>query len=148
MDFGAIAVIDSAQFSRNFVVTTLKVIEQMGNKLPKPKIPGIRLDQLKLKVTNKILFSSLIGFLTLLGISTFWFKSRYDFDNQMTVKLQELSNAEYPANPAPLGKNFQRYSNRKLTIIKRDETHFDFVLEPTNNKTAKIVIKNVLEGYL
>ncbi|WP_373529255.1 hypothetical protein [Nostoc sp.] len=113
----------------------------MGNKLPKTL--GIGLDQLKSKVTNKILFSSLIGFFTLLGISTFWFKSRYDFNNQMTVKLQELSNAEYPANPAPLGKNFQRYSNRKLTIIKRDETHFDFVLEPTNNKTAKIVIKNV-----
>ncbi|WP_339376172.1 hypothetical protein [Calothrix sp. NIES-2098] len=61
----------------------------------------------------------------------------------MAIELQELSNADYPANPAQLSKNFQRYSSRKLTIIKRDTTHFDFVLEPTNTKTAKIVIKNV-----
>ncbi|MBD2518375.1 hypothetical protein H6G93_26085 [Nostoc sp. FACHB-973] len=96
------------------------------------------------RVTKKqILFSSLILFFGLLGLGGFWFQSRYKFDNQMTVKLQELSNVDYPANPAPLGKNFQRYTNRKLTIIKRDETHFDFVLEPTDKKTAKIVIKNV-----
>ncbi|MCF2148880.1 hypothetical protein IQ276_021120 [Desmonostoc muscorum LEGE 12446] len=96
------------------------------------------------RVTKKqILFSSLILFFGLLGLGGFWFQSRYKFDNKMTVKLQELSNVDYPANPAPLGKNFQRYTNRKLTIIKRDETHFDFVLEPTDKKTAKIVIKNV-----
>lgn len=119
-------------------------MQQMNNTLLTPKNLSLFLDKLKLKVSNKkILLSSLIVFLGLLGITTFWFKSRYDFNNQMTVKLQELSNVEYPANPAPLGKNFQRYSHRKLKIIKKDETHFDFVLEPTNKKTAKIVIKNI-----
>ncbi|PMB53291.1 hypothetical protein CEN39_05200 [Fischerella thermalis CCMEE 5201] len=96
------------------------------------------------RVTKKqVLFATLILFLGLIGAGGFWFTSRYKFSNQMPIKLTELSNAEYPENPAALSKNFQRYSNRKLTIIKKDDTRFDFVLEPTNQKTAKIVIKNV-----
>ncbi|MDZ8050966.1 MAG: hypothetical protein RMX68_023100 [Aulosira sp. ZfuVER01] len=102
------------------------------------------LGRINLKVTKKkILFTSLVLFVALLSVGGVWFSSRYKFANKMAIKLQELSNAEYPANPALLSKNFQRYSSRKLTIIKRDATHFDFVLEPTNTKTAKIVIKNV-----
>jgi hypothetical protein len=97
-----------------------------------------------LRVTKKqILFSTLILSLGLISLGSFWFTSRYRFDNTTPVKLQEFSNAEYPENPAPLAKTFQRYSSRKLTVIKRDNTHFDFVLEPTNKKTAKIVVKNV-----
>ncbi len=115
----------------------------MKNYLP-IQHSGILLDKFNLKANkNKILLSTFVVLIGLLGFSAFWFKSRYDFDNQMKIKVQELSNVEYPANPAPLSKNFQRYSQRKLTIIKRDETHFDFVLEPTNQKTAKIIIKNI-----
>ncbi|AFZ57160.1 hypothetical protein H6G54_10060 [Anabaena cylindrica FACHB-243] len=116
----------------------------MNNNLSELKKSSIFPDKLNLKVVNKkSLLASFIVFLGLLGITGFWFKSRYDFNDKMTIKLQELSNAEYPANPAPLGKNFQRYSQRKLTIVKKNENTFDFVLEPTNEKTAKIVIKNV-----
>jgi hypothetical protein len=117
----------------------------MKNNLAKAKFlasPVVK--NRKFLITNKqALFSSLILFFALLGWGGFWFQSRYKFDNKMAVTLQELSNVDYPANPAPLGKNFQRYTNRNLTIIKRDETHFDFVLEATDKKTAKIVIKNV-----
>jgi hypothetical protein len=96
------------------------------------------------RVTKKqILFSTLILNVGLVGFGGFWFQSRYEFQDKMNVKLKELSNVDYPINPALLGKNFQRYSHRKLTIIKKDDTHFDFVLEPTNEKTAKIVIKNI-----
>ncbi len=102
------------------------------------------LGKANLRVTKKqIFFSTLIVSLGLISVGAFWFTSRYKFDNKMSVKLQELSNAEYPENPAPLAKTFQRYSSRKLTVVKRDDTHFDFVLEPTNEKTAKIVVKNV-----
>lgn len=98
----------------------------------------------KFKVPKKsILFGSLILFIGLLGAGALWFNSRYKYDQEMEVKLKELSNIEYPANPAGLSKNFQRYGNRELRVIQRDDTHFDFVLEPTNEKTAKIVIKNV-----
>ena len=103
-----------------------------------------RFGRATLKVTKKqVLFSSIAIFLGLLGVGVFWFTSRYKVDKEMAVELKELSNVEYPANPAPLGENFQRYSSRDLKIIKKDDTHFDFVLEPTNKKTAKIVIKNI-----
>lgn len=97
-----------------------------------------------LKVTKKkILFITLMLFMILLTIGGFEFTSRYKVENKINVDLKELSNADYPENPAPLSENFQRYSNRKLKIIKKDDTHFDFVLEPKNENTAKIVIKNV-----
>ncbi|BAZ02118.1 hypothetical protein NIES37_61260 [Tolypothrix tenuis PCC 7101] len=102
------------------------------------------LSRLSLRVTKKrIVFTSLILFLVSISLGSFWFYNRYKVANKMVAKLQELSNAEYPANPALLSKNYQRYSNRQLTIIKRDDTHFDFVLEPKNETTAKIVIKNI-----
>jgi hypothetical protein len=117
----------------------------MKNNLVSEKKASIRLlDKVNLVVRNKkIWFKTFIISFGLLGLGAFWFISRYKIDNQMTVNLQELSNVEYPANPAQLSKNFHRYSNRKLTIIKRDDTNFDFVFEPTNEKTAKIVIKNI-----
>ncbi|MBD2340570.1 hypothetical protein H6G64_26740 [Calothrix sp. FACHB-156] len=102
------------------------------------------LSRLSLRVTKKrIVFTSLILFLAFTSLGGFWFYNRYKVANKMAVKIQEFSNAEYPANPALLSKNYQRYSNRKLTVIKKDDTHFDFVLEPTNKTTAKIVIKNI-----
>ena len=120
-----------------------RTVRKMNNS-PTQKNLSLFVNILNLRVTKKkAFFGAFILFLGLLGIGSFWFKSRYDFNNQMTVKIQELSNAEYQANPAQLGKNFQRYSQKKLTIIKKDETHFDFILEPTNKKTAKIIIKNV-----
>ncbi len=100
--------------------------------------------KINLRINKKqFLLSTLVVSLGLISVGGFWFISRYKVNNQMAVKVQEFTNADYPENPAALSKNFQRYSQRKLTIIKKDDTHFDFVLEPTNNKTARIVIKNV-----
>ncbi|MBD2203106.1 hypothetical protein H6G33_16865 [Calothrix sp. FACHB-1219] len=102
------------------------------------------LSRFNFRLTKKTIgFTSLIVFFALLALGGFWFTGRYKFTNKMPVKITEFSNADYPANPALLSKNYQRYANRKLTIIKKDATRFDFVLEPTNSKTAKIVIKNV-----
>jgi hypothetical protein len=117
----------------------------MSNTSERQRVKSnIRLGKAHLRVTKKqILFTTLAVFLGVICVGGFWFTSRYKYDNKTSVKLQELSNAEYPDNPAPLAKSFQRYSSRKLTVIKRDNTHFDFVLEPTNEKTAKIVVKNV-----
>ncbi len=97
-----------------------------------------------LKVSKKaVIFTTIPIFLGLLGIGAFSFTSRYKVEKEMQVNLKALSNVEYPVNPAPLSENFQRYSARQLKIIQRDDTHFDFVLEPTNEKTAKIIIKNI-----
>lgn len=88
----------------------------------------------------------LIIFLATVGLaigSSFWFHNRYKVAQEMPIKLRELSKTEYPANPAQLSSNFQRYANRELSVIQKDETHFDFVLKPTNQKTAAITIENV-----
>jgi hypothetical protein len=47
----------------------------------------------------------LIIFLATVGLaigSSFWFHNRYKVAKDMTIKLRELSKAEYPANPAQL----------------------------------------------
>ncbi|HBE20879.1 MAG TPA: hypothetical protein DEG17_18055 [Cyanobacteria bacterium UBA11149] len=92
---------------------------------------------------KKIVLGAIALSVGLLGIGMAGFTSRYNAAEKMSVNLKELSNSDYPANAAPLSKNFQRYANRELIIIKRDDTHFDFVLQPKDNKTAKIVIKNI-----
>lgn len=92
------------------------------------------------------LFGSLAVFISLLGIGALgllWFNSRYTVSDEMQVSLKEFSNAEYPAIPANLSKNYQQYSNRELTVVKKDDTHFDFVLEPTDDRSARIVIRDV-----
>ena len=108
------------------------------------KAPWASNKAIKLKVVKKwVVFSSLMVLLILLIIGSSWFTSRYQTSREMQVEVQELSNLEYPENPAPLDPNFQRYANRELKIIRTDDTHFDFILEPTNEKTAKVVIKNI-----
>ena len=81
------------------------------------------------------------GIGTAVGLS--WFMSRYKTSDKMQVKLKEFTNQEYPANTSSLSRNHKRYTQRNLTVIKKDNNHFDFILEPTNEKTAKILIKNV-----
>ena len=99
---------------------------------------------IKLRVWKKwIIFSSLVVLLILLIIGVSGFTSRYQANREMQVKVKELSNLEYPENPATLDPNFQRYANRELKIIRTDDTHFDFLLEPTDEKTAKVIIKNI-----
>ncbi|NER29333.1 MAG: hypothetical protein F6J89_17330 [Symploca sp. SIO1C4] len=97
-----------------------------------------------LKVTKKqFLSTSATVLLSVLALGSFGFTNRYKTEDKTQVALQELSNASYPENPSHFSKNFQRYGDRKLTVIKKDDTHFDFVLEPTDDKTAKIIIKNI-----
>jgi len=72
-----------------------------------------------------------------------WIYRRYAVADEMEIPVREYSNAEYPEDPANRSTHFGRYSNRRLRLIKRDETHFDFILEPTNSETAKIVFKNI-----
>lgn len=93
-----------------------------------------------------ILFGSLAVLAGLLSVGVLglvWFNSRYTVSDEMQVSVKEFSNAEYAAIPASLSKNYQRYSNRELTVIKKDDTHFDFVLEPTDDRAARVVIKDV-----
>jgi hypothetical protein len=87
-----------------------------------------------------------IGSLMGLAIATYAlyaFFSRYTAKSTETPTIKEFTNAEYPANPAALSQNFGRYSQRNLSIIQRDATHFDFVLESKDPNNAKILLKNI-----
>ncbi|SRR5579883_366463 len=105
--------------------------------LKTPKTPNFQI--LKSK-TLKWLLPIALFILVLVGVLFF---SRYEAGAQVSVPITELSKSEYPENPADLSTRYRQYANRKLTLVKRDTTHFDFVLEPTNQHTAKIVFKNV-----
>jgi uncharacterized membrane protein YdjX (TVP38/TMEM64 family) len=68
---------------------------------------------------------------------------RYHTAPAMDVPLKEYTNAEYPEDPAQRSVHFGQYDGRKLTLVQRDDTHFDFVLEPTNAHTAKVVFQDI-----
>lgn len=58
------------------------------------------------------------------------------------------SEARYDAMPAmrvPLAasKLDTQYDDRRLLLIQRDATHYDFVLEPTSDRVARVAITNV-----
>lgn len=68
---------------------------------------------------------------------------RYSTADVMHPDVREFSNAEYPENPANHSVHHGRYNDRKLTLVKRDETHFDFILESDQPHVAKIAFRNV-----
>ena len=72
-----------------------------------------------------------------------WQARKYAVADTMRIPLREFSMAEYPENPAELSVATGRYGKRSLTLVKRDDTHFDFILEPGDDHTAKIVWKQV-----
>lgn len=63
----------------------------------------------------------------------------------LTVPVREFTHTEYPEDPADRSVHHQKYDGRKLTLIRKDATHFDFVFEPTpgHAEIAKVVFKNI-----
>ncbi|GAC1468971.1 MAG: hypothetical protein NVSMB9_12210 [Isosphaeraceae bacterium] len=73
----------------------------------------------------------------------FWFFLRYAHANVMIVPVREFSTAEYPEDPANRSLHFSQYSGRRLRLVRKDETHFDFVFEPTTPHTATVIVHDV-----
>jgi hypothetical protein len=58
------------------------------------------------------------------------------------------SEARYDAPPAmrvPLAASAhgEGYEDRRLLLIQRDATHYDFVLEPTSDRVARVALTNI-----
>ncbi|QDT53560.1 SNARE associated Golgi protein [Caulifigura coniformis] len=68
---------------------------------------------------------------------------RYRAADSMTIAVQELTNADYPEDPSSRSIHHGKYQGRALTLVKRDDTHFDFAFEPRHSHIARIVFKNV-----
>jgi hypothetical protein len=71
------------------------------------------------------------------------FVNRYKTAEEMQVSVREFSAKQYPAEPANYSTVYNRYGNRQLKVVQVDENHFDFILESTDPRAAKIVLKNI-----
>lgn len=69
--------------------------------------------------------------------------TRYSVHPVMPISIKEYDNFEYPEDPAGRSYYHGRYNGRHLTLISKDERHFDFVLESSNPHIAKVVLKDV-----
>lgn len=72
-----------------------------------------------------------------------WWRARYSVADEMEIPVTEYTSFEYPEDPAVKSVRFGQYDGRKLTLVRKDETHFDFILEPGNSQTATIVFRDV-----
>jgi hypothetical protein len=73
---------------------------------------------------------------------------RYHVAAVMAVPITEYGNAQYPEDPARRSLRYGSYDGRALTLVQRDATHFDFVLEPLQPAIARIVIRDVDVGLM
>jgi hypothetical protein len=81
-----------------------------------------------------------------------WFLGGLSLSTATVVGISAIawrcSQARYDAAPAmrvPLAASAQddRYDDRRLLLIQRDATHYDFVLEPTSARVARVVLSNI-----
>ena len=68
---------------------------------------------------------------------------RYYIADVMEVPIREHSNAEYLEDLAGRSVHHSKYNGRKLTLVQKDATHFDFILTPQHPHIAKIVFRDV-----
>lgn len=61
----------------------------------------------------------------------------------MTIPIKEFSTADYPEDPAGKSVHSGRYADRRLKLIQKDATHFDFIFEPMNSHTATVIFRDV-----
>ena len=74
------------------------------------------------------------------GVRTYF---RYRTAEIMAIPVTEYSNAEYPEDPAARSLHFGQYNGRTLTLMQKDDTHFDFILEPTRPHVARVVFRDI-----
>src|SRR5262249_16481508 len=75
-----------------------------------------------------------------LGVRTYF---RYTTAQAMEVPIIEYASAEYPEAPASRSVHFGQYVGRELTLIRKDETHFDFVFKPKPPHIAEVAFRDI-----
>jgi uncharacterized membrane protein YdjX (TVP38/TMEM64 family) len=74
------------------------------------------------------------------GVRTYF---RYQTAAVMEIPVTEYRNEQYPEDPATRSLHFGQYNGRRLTLEQKDDTHFDFVLEPTHPQVARVVFRDI-----
>ncbi|MCH9756435.1 MAG: hypothetical protein K0U37_04490 [Gammaproteobacteria bacterium] len=86
--------------------------------------------------------------LVFLACARVYLYKRYHTKQDMMVSVKEFTVKEYPDNPAVLSKHHGEYSHPKVMIHQNKENSFDLVFLPGNDKSAKIVFKNIDIGLM
>ena len=69
---------------------------------------------------------------------------RYAVADEMVVPVREFTTFEYPEDPSARADRYGEYSGRRLRLVRRDKTHFDFIFEPTGGShIATVTFANV-----
>jgi hypothetical protein len=68
---------------------------------------------------------------------------RYRIAPEMDLPVREFTNAEYPEDPAVRSVHFGQFDGRRLRLVRRDPTHFDFNVEPLHPHIARVVFRNI-----
>ncbi len=68
---------------------------------------------------------------------------RYYIADVMEVPVRGYSNAEYSEALAGRSIHHGKYNGRRLTLVRKDTTHFDFIPTPQHPHIAKIVFRDV-----
>jgi hypothetical protein len=68
---------------------------------------------------------------------------RYQKTEIMTITIREYTNAEYPEDPANRSVHHGKYNGRRLTLVKKDDTHFDFVFSSDHPHIARIAFRDI-----
>jgi|GEM_PF-316548 hypothetical protein len=95
------------------------------------------------KLKKKIFWSVSLLFYALVISGGAAFINRYKVAEEMQVSVREFSAKQYPAEPANYSTAYNRYGNRQLKVIQVDDNQFNFILESTDPRAAKIILKNI-----
>ena len=88
----------------------------------------------------------LVGCAAVFGAFLAWQSGKYSVSDRMDLPVTEFSTAEYPEDPAERSLMHGRYRGRHLTLIKKGDRLFDFVLESSDSAVARVIFKDVDAG--
>ena len=92
---------------------------------------------------RRVVVSLLAVLVVLVGIAAIQFFGKYRVADSMVVAVEEVHTADYPEDPAHRSTHYDRYGNRHLRLVKKDDTHFDFVFESSDSDVATITFHDV-----
>ena len=78
-----------------------------------------------------------MGCAAVFGAFLAWQSGKYSVSDRMELPVKEFSTAEYPEDPAERSLMHGRYRGRHLTLIKKGDRLFDFVLESSDSAVAR-----------
>jgi hypothetical protein len=88
--------------------------------------------------------TTLIG-LAVVGVvvSGIKFAGKYRLSPEMVVAIEEVRTADYPEDPSHRSIFYDRYTDRRLRLVQKDDTHFDFIFESDDPKVASISLLDI-----